>query len=546
MRFRLRRSTVRLYSVCLLSYALLISLLGPALVRRVEAARFPSDRVGVAARIAKVDPSIEANSPVRRSGFKDESMLRFGSAGFRDAMPASGVGGAAATLSTLPGSTKPWNSLSTFAQIPFPTSSQNPLPLPSPGAVQPGLSPPFPPEMLGVKRVDADFDVTSPPVTQGAPDPNLPNLDQLRASKPADDSLVMTATEPSSSGKVIGPRLPCADCDPQGGGGGGGYYPPNDPNFSTSRLRLTNETGQAGVDLGSRNFNWGIPLVGLPGRAGLDVNLSLYYNSLIWTKDGSYIKYNADMGSPAPGFRLGLPTLQQKFVDAQTGSNAFIMVTPSGGRVEMRRLGGNSYANTYEAEDGSNTQMVEYYQIVARHSGKCLDVAGAGMNNGALLQQWDCLSGTNQQWQLVPTDSGYYKILARHSGKSLDVVGVSGNNGANIQQWDYLGGANQQWQLVPTDSGYYRIVARHSGKVLDVTGAYTYNGVNVQQWAYGGGSNQQWRLEVVAGQTVVRTSDGTQLTFARVALNNEYRCTQIKDRNGNYIRLQHWPSSDYH
>ena len=34
---------------------------------------------------------------------------------------------------------------------------------------------------------------------------------------------------------------------------------------------------------------------------------------------------------------------------------------------------------------------------------------------------------------------------------------------------------------------------------------------------------------------LVRTTDGTQFVFTPVSVNNEYRCTQIKDRNGNYI-----------
>src|ERR1044072_170165 len=38
-----------------------------------------------------------------------------------------------------------------------------------------------------------------------------------------------------------------------------------------------------------------------------------------------------------------------------------------------------------------------------------------------------------------------------------------------------------------------------------------------------------------ASGALVRTTDGTQFTFNQVSVNNEYRCTQIKDRNGNYI-----------
>ena len=36
---------------------------------------------------------------------------------------------------------------------------------------------------------------------------------------------------------------------------------------------------------------------------------------------------------------------------------------------------------------------------------------------------------------------------------------------------------------------------------------------------------------------LVRSTDGTQLSLAEV--NNEYRCTQIKDRNGNYITVNY-------
>ena len=132
--------------------------------------------------------------------------------------------------------------------------------------------------------------------------------------------------------------------------------------------------------------------------------------------------------------------------------------------------------------------------IRAKHSGKVLDVAGISMANGADIQQWDYLGGTNQKWTLESVGGGYYKIVAQHSGKVLDVRGVSTANGADIQQWDYLGGTNQQWRLDPLGDGYYKIVAQHSGKVLDVRGVSTANGARIQQWDYLGGDNQRWKL----------------------------------------------------
>lgn len=202
-------------------------------------------------------------------------------------------------------------------------------------------SPPFiPPGGNGF----GNFSTTPPPVITTTPVANLPNLDQARNAQP----------QPPRATAPIESNLMCADCDPLGGGGGGNNYPTGDPNFSTARSKLTNQTGEEDVDLGSRNFNWGLPLVSLRGRAGLDLNLTLVYNSLVWTKDGTFIKFNADHGTPAPGFRLGLPILQQRFFDSQTGTYAYMMVTPSGGRIELRQIG---TSNLYESQDSTYTQL---------------------------------------------------------------------------------------------------------------------------------------------------------------------------------------------
>jgi len=188
------------------------------------------------------------------------------------------------------------------------------------------------------------FSTTPPPTTTGAPGVNLPNLDEIRNAQPQ---------QPKAQAPIES-NLMCADCDPQAGGGGVLYYPTGDPNFSFPRRRPINETGQPGVDLGSRNFNWSQSLLALPGRAGLDLNLTLTYNSLVWVKDATYIKFNADLGSPAPGFRVGLPTLQQKFYNPQTGIYAYMMVTASGGRVELRQVGTSTI---YESQDSSYARL---------------------------------------------------------------------------------------------------------------------------------------------------------------------------------------------
>lgn len=137
------------------------------------------------------------------------------------------------------------------------------------------------------------------------------------------------------------------------------------------------------------------------------------------------------------------------------------------------------------------------YRIVARHSGKALDVANGGQDNGTNVWQWSLHDYDNQKWELVHIKDDYYQIVARHSGKALDVSGYSHLDGANVFQWRLHSGTNQQWELVPIEDGYYHIIARHSGKALDVEGYGQEDGANVFQWRLHGGTDQQWRLEPI-------------------------------------------------
>jgi YD repeat-containing protein len=134
-----------------------------------------------------------------------------------------------------------------------------------------------------------------------------------------------------------------------------GASDPSGNNFSVARTEPTNRTGAEGVDLLSRNANWSLPVLDLKGRAGLDLSLSLSYNSLVWTKSGSYIKFDADHGFPSPGFRLGFPVIQSKYQNAQ-GVNSYLMISSSGARTELRQVG---TSNVYESADSSYLQLTE-------------------------------------------------------------------------------------------------------------------------------------------------------------------------------------------
>ncbi|HYJ86711.1 MAG TPA: S8 family serine peptidase [Pyrinomonadaceae bacterium] len=281
----------------------------------------------------------------------------------------------------------------------------------------------------------------------------LPNLDQTRNTQP----------EQPRTRQPIESNLPCLDCEP-GGGGGGGYYPAGDPDFSTARELPRNETGQPGVNLGSRNFNWSSPMIDLKGRAGLDLNLTLFYNSLVWTKDSTYIKYNADLGSPAPGFRLALPTLQQRFLNPQTGMYAYMMVTPSGSRVELRQVGSSS---VYESQDGSYIQLDmsnPNAPLVRTTDGTQMSFIPVTINSEYRCAQIKDRNG-NYISATHDTTNGRLSTVTDTLGRVVSLVyDGSGNLSAIRQTW---GGVTRDWATFYYGSVY---VAPNFGGGLVVNG----------------------------------------------------------------------------
>ena len=131
---------------------------------------------------------------------------------------------------------------------------------------------------------------------------------------------------------------------------------PIDSDSSTARLDPLNETGGGGENPLSRNFNWNLPLLSLPGRAGMDLGLTLSYNSLVWTRSGNSIAFDEDNGFPGPGFRLGFPVIQPRYFNSEVGKQAYLLISPDGSRTELRQVG---TSNFYEAADSSHILLDE-------------------------------------------------------------------------------------------------------------------------------------------------------------------------------------------
>ena len=160
--------------------------------------------------------------------------------------------------------------------------------------------------------------------------------------------------------------------------------------LQSSRVNPENQTGN---QLLARDAEWSASLLSLPGRAGLDLGLGLSYSSNVWTRSGPYAYFDEDNGTLSPGFRLGFPTVQEVFFDAQVGVNVRVLITGSGQRVELRQIG---TTNVYEAADSSYLQLTDY--------GNSLTVSstdGTQMSYAKLQDEWRCTQIKDRNGNLI-------------------------------------------------------------------------------------------------------------------------------------------------
>src|SRR6185369_15659132 len=159
---------------------------------------------------------------------------------------------------------------------------------------------------------------------------------------------------------------------------------------------------QPGNGMLTRDATWSMPLMSLPGRAGLDLGLILAYSSMVWTRSGPYIYFDEDNGFPSPGFRLGFPTVQRKVFDAQVARNAYLLITAAGKRVELRQVG---TSNIYDAADSSYLHLVDNGSTLLVYSTDGTKLSYSEINN-----EWRCVEVKDRNGNYITNN---YNSLGR-------------------------------------------------------------------------------------------------------------------------------------
>jgi hypothetical protein len=123
--------------------------------------------------------------------------------------------------------------------------------------------------------------------------------------------------------------------------------------------------------------------------------------------------------------------------------------TATGG-TQLRQWGCNgTSAQSFQFRPVAGT--TDTYTVVNTGNGLCLDVNGVSTANGAAVIQWSCNGGANQQFTLRPfTGLGNardFQLVARHSNRCVDISDAATSAGALAIQWDCGTGRNQIWRL---------------------------------------------------------------------------------------------------
>ena len=209
-------------------------------------------------------------------------------------------------------------------------------------------------------------------------------------------------------------------------------------------------------------------------------------------------------GTPTPTLTLtGTPPSGVTFTANTNGTASLFGTTVvAAGVYHLTLAATNSVGTTSQAFTLAVNLQGGYHQFAINNDSLCLDVYGASVSAGAVIDQWTCKSAsqgnTNQEFQFVPTSGGYGELQAQNSGDDVAVAGSSTAAGVpDIVQQSPNGASNSQWLPIAQSNGSYELQNQNSKLCLDVYQAGSNLGQQLDQWpckSPGAGTNQAFAL----------------------------------------------------
>lgn len=131
--------------------------------------------------------------------------------------------------------------------------------------------------------------------------------------------------------------------------------------------------------------------------------------------------------------------------------------------------------------------------MVARHSGKCVDVPGASTSAGVGLQQWTCNTTAAQSFSFNATGDGFYRI---GSGTNASLCLQAGSsNGAQVTQAACSTTSNaQKWSVSQGSDGAWQVKTQGGATCLNLSGNNANDGAALITWTCGADANMKFDL----------------------------------------------------
>ena len=175
-------------------------------------------------------------------------------------------------------------------------------------------------------------------------------------------------------------------------------------------------------------------------------------NSKSWTTDASFV--GGDWNDKACSVRIepnGKSGLSGNFKIMNRNSGKYLDLTDNNTDnntpiVQYQDEGVNA-SQTWTFTEVMNGQGV--YSICSYgNKDRGMDVVNSSKENEAQVQLYDYLGNPHQQFILYDCGEGYYQLVARNSGKVVEIPHSSTDNGEWIKIYDNNGTHTQQWAVV--------------------------------------------------------------------------------------------------
>ncbi|MBC3846768.1 RICIN domain-containing protein [Winogradskyella echinorum] len=248
---------------------------------------------------------------------------------------------------------------------------------------------------------------------------------------------------------------------------------------------------------------------GTGDRAQFDLRLS---NSLVQT-GLMYAGTNTPLGIPGERIIVGGDASKSILFHRTESVDQTIAMPPIAKNVADQQGVDlvEEWINQLEPNYENPTINASTYVITNVGSGLAMDIAGISNDNFADVQQWNYVSGANQQFIVTPVDGTSYTIKAVHSNKNIDVQAQGQDPGTNVIQYQENGTVAQLFSFEYLGNDQYAIRSTSNGLYLGIENNSVSNGGSIKTYNNDGSDFFKWTFtdllyEPVTGVTVTPTT----------------------------------------